>query len=275
MKDLSKIYTVLLEKFGEPIGKQKATVGAVDNGPLGKALWNDEPKKDRPWSDPTVIDENHDIDGIIAQYADADMSAYEIVALLVQNGVPKEQARSVALDMRPGDTIDEAKKKPGPRKGVRATVSGGVVTQHKSKKPKNESYMPTTLDECCGKMPKSIDEAPMAPDDFDNYDRTGSEDVQRQSTTPEAIADVVNDWYTRHGGKVDRPDTGIRTSLKDMIKLCQWFMIGGEPPSFMSDDSVDPVGSLWQIEEHLKLDYLHFEELSQALYALISDPERV
>ena len=57
MKDVSKIYTTLLEKFGEPIGKQKATVGAADNGPQGKALWNDEPKKDREWSDPTVIDE--------------------------------------------------------------------------------------------------------------------------------------------------------------------------------------------------------------------------
>lgn len=201
MKDVSKIYTTLLEKFGEPIGKQKATVGAADNGPQGKALWNDEPKKDREWSDPTVI--------------------------------------------------DEADKKKKSKKKVSA-----------KKKPKNEAFMPATVDECCGKMPESIDEAPMAPDDFDNYDRTGNEDMQRKMTTPEAVAGVVKDWFTRHGGKIDRPDTGNRTPLGEITEWCVDHITGS--------DEYDPVGSLWQIEEFLKQDWLHYEELSQALYALIN-----
>lgn len=53
-----RIYEVLLERFGEPIAKQKQTVGAADEGPDGKALWNDEPKHDREWSDPHVVKED-------------------------------------------------------------------------------------------------------------------------------------------------------------------------------------------------------------------------
>jgi hypothetical protein len=53
------IYETLLERFGEPIGKQRnATVGAADEGPGGKALWDDEPKTDREWSDPNVVKED-------------------------------------------------------------------------------------------------------------------------------------------------------------------------------------------------------------------------
>lgn len=52
-----RIYKVLLERFGEPIGKSDATVGAKDEGPGGKSLWKDPPKKDREWSDPDVIRE--------------------------------------------------------------------------------------------------------------------------------------------------------------------------------------------------------------------------
>lgn len=52
------IYSTLLERFGEPIGKAPQTIGVADEGPGGKALWKDEPKKDRHWSDPTVVKEN-------------------------------------------------------------------------------------------------------------------------------------------------------------------------------------------------------------------------
>jgi len=59
-----KIYSMLLERFGEPIGKQPSTAGIPDEGPGGKALWDDEPKKDREWSDPNVVKEG---DGCCAQ----------------------------------------------------------------------------------------------------------------------------------------------------------------------------------------------------------------
>jgi hypothetical protein len=55
-----KVYKMLLERFGEPIHDQPATVGARDEGPDGKALWNDEPKHDRNWSDPNVVREGDD-----------------------------------------------------------------------------------------------------------------------------------------------------------------------------------------------------------------------
>ena len=57
-----KVYKMLLERFGEPIHDQPAMVGARDEGPGGKALWNDEPKHDRNWSDPNVVREADDED---------------------------------------------------------------------------------------------------------------------------------------------------------------------------------------------------------------------
>lgn len=54
---ISKVYETLLERFGEPIHDQPATIGAADEGPDGKALWNDKPKADRNWSDPSVVRE--------------------------------------------------------------------------------------------------------------------------------------------------------------------------------------------------------------------------
>ncbi len=54
---LAKVYQTLLERFGEPMKPQTKAVGIADEGPGDKALWDDEPKKDRPWSDPSVVKE--------------------------------------------------------------------------------------------------------------------------------------------------------------------------------------------------------------------------
>jgi len=56
-RSVARIYEALLERFGEPIGKQETVVGAKDEGPGGKKLWNDEPLKDTQWSCPHVIRE--------------------------------------------------------------------------------------------------------------------------------------------------------------------------------------------------------------------------
>lgn len=49
----------LSERFGEPIGhRPNNTVGIADEGPGNKSIWTDEPKKDRPWSDPNVVKES-------------------------------------------------------------------------------------------------------------------------------------------------------------------------------------------------------------------------
>jgi hypothetical protein len=55
-----RLYKTLLERFGEPIKPQTQAVGIADEGSDGKALWDDEPKKDRPWSDPNVVKEADD-----------------------------------------------------------------------------------------------------------------------------------------------------------------------------------------------------------------------
>jgi hypothetical protein len=50
---------VLKERFGEPIGKTVATVGAADVGPCGKKLWDDEPLE-RQWADGEVVKESEE-----------------------------------------------------------------------------------------------------------------------------------------------------------------------------------------------------------------------
>lgn len=101
-----KIYKTLLERFGEPIEQQTPMVGARDEGPGGKALWDDEPL-DREWSDPKVV---HESDEEVCNECGTAMN---------QCGC--------------GAPVAEAKKKPGPRKGVVASVRNGVVTQRPSK----------------------------------------------------------------------------------------------------------------------------------------------
>lgn len=46
-------------------------------------------------------DEFEKADAIIAEHADADMSADEIYELLVQNGISPTYAAGIAVDMRP------------------------------------------------------------------------------------------------------------------------------------------------------------------------------
>lgn len=56
-KHMINVYETLLERFGEPLHKQPMMVGARDEGAGDKALWTDEPKLDREWSDPDVVNE--------------------------------------------------------------------------------------------------------------------------------------------------------------------------------------------------------------------------
>lgn len=58
---VKRMHEILVERFGEPIHDQPALVGAADEGSDGKALWDDEPKKDRAWSDPSVVKESDDV----------------------------------------------------------------------------------------------------------------------------------------------------------------------------------------------------------------------
>ena len=51
-----KVYKMLVERFGEPIGKTIATVGIADEGPGGKKTVKDD-SLERDWSDPNVVRE--------------------------------------------------------------------------------------------------------------------------------------------------------------------------------------------------------------------------
>lgn len=51
-----KLHKLLSERFGEPIGKQIATVGAADEGPGNKTTY-DEDEKSGDWDDPDVFSE--------------------------------------------------------------------------------------------------------------------------------------------------------------------------------------------------------------------------
>lgn len=297
--DVERIFEMLLERFGEPIHDQPAMVGARDEGPGGKALWNDDPKLDREWSDPDVVKEMDAVGAeigvtpkkialrkanrIVARYADADMGVQEIFSLLVHNNIPRDIARAVAQDVR-GEALGEAAEKD---KEEDDDEEGKIVGINPfGNRPIKEETMDgtiegTTCEDCgsmisqcsCGggMMPESLDEIG-GPDDFNNFDRTGSENMPRKTTTREAIADVVNGWYKKHGGKIDRPDTGNKTRPNEIVDLLAQYMLG-EPDA--EGGTNDAVGSMWQIEDLLKSDYLHWDELAQELYGLIGTNESV
>lgn len=326
----------LSERFGEPISKQIATVGAADNGPQGKALWNDEPKKDRPWSDPTVIEEDctcnqcgtmRTFEGEAECSCESELPASLEEAVKAQTapqlmkqivdvlrgigykaysrernqgaiktwlkGPPQspEQAEVVfktlnaaGLNVRKHesrgawDVSSETKlfndkfevKIPNSPEAARSGMGSNVaafVSVYAGKYADDERHGMDT-----GDLPESLERAlvkEMRPDDFDNFDRTGSEDAPRKSTTKEEIAQVVTSWYKKHNGQVDDPETGNKTPLKEIVQYVAWFMLGDKGPWWI-DGSVDPVGSQWQIEERLKENYLFWQELAGDLYDLIS-----
>lgn len=319
MTDVSEIYEALLEAFGEPIGKTKATVGAADQGSRGKALWNDEPKKDRPWSDPTVIDESScDQCGKMSETLDETPNAGSSVLDILRAWLDRHNGDVLVKGVGPAVTdedlqeyarmIEELKGNPDSWNAawigeilsdadVRRPLASEVAlqiyrsfaqeeakmpqsieeaVQKSKKKPATEKWKKERLKGCkCSTANRTNKNCPihgtkkeslvreMHPDDFNNYDRTGSEDMQHKMTTPEDIAAVVNAWYQRHGGKIDLPATGNRSTAQDVIDTCVTGIIE------------NGYGSMWQIEGMLQDDFKFSAELAGELYKLISDPDRM
>jgi hypothetical protein len=56
-KVIEETYRILVERFGQPVGKQVATVGVADEGPDGKRLHSDD-VEERDWDDPNVVYED-------------------------------------------------------------------------------------------------------------------------------------------------------------------------------------------------------------------------
>lgn len=56
LRFISEAKKMMTQLFGETIEDKQMSVGIYDLE-TDKALWDDEPKEDRDWSDPAVVDE--------------------------------------------------------------------------------------------------------------------------------------------------------------------------------------------------------------------------